>query len=67
LCEGFIDWQRVFERMNWTKIIQIQKENGIDWYGRKLINKLYVDQRVKVRLDQDETRSVKTERRVRQG
>jgi hypothetical protein len=67
LCESFIDWQRVFEHVNWTKIIQILKENGIDWHGRILISKLYVDQSVKVRLDQDETRSVKTERGVRQG
>jgi hypothetical protein len=67
LCEGFIGWQRALEHVNWTKIIQILKENDINWHGKKLISKLYMDQSVKVRLDQDETRSVKTERRVRQG
>jgi hypothetical protein len=53
MCEGFIDWQRAFERVNWTKLIQILWENGVDWHGRKLISKLYVDQSAKVRLYQE--------------
>jgi hypothetical protein len=53
--------------VNWTKLTQILKESGIDWHGRKLISKLYVDQSVKVRLDQEKARSVKIERGVRQG
>jgi hypothetical protein len=39
--------------------MQILKENGIDWRERRLISKLYMEQCVKVRLDQGETRSVK--------
>ena len=58
----FIDWQKAFDHVNWTKLMQILKISGIDWHGRRLISKLYVDQRVKVRLDQGETRSG-----VRQG
>jgi hypothetical protein len=27
----FIDWQKTFDRVNWTKLIQILKETGIDW------------------------------------
>jgi len=38
--------------------MEILKRNGIDWRERKLIRKLYVDQRVKIRLDRGETRSV---------
>ena len=34
---------------------------------KRLISKLYMDQRVKVRLDRGETRSVQTGRGVRQG
>jgi len=26
----FIDWQKAFERVNWTKLMQILKETGID-------------------------------------
>ena len=44
----FIDWQKAFDRINWTKLIQILKRNGIDWCERRLFSKLYMDQRVKV-------------------
>jgi hypothetical protein len=40
---------------------------GIDWRERRLISKLYMDQSVKVGLDQGETKSVTTERRFRKG
>ena len=48
LCICFIDWQKEFDRVNWTKLIQILKRTGIDWRERRLISKLYMDQRVKV-------------------
>jgi len=63
----FVDWQKAFDRVNWTKLMQILKRTGIDWRERRLISKLYMDQRVKVRLDRGETRSVKTGSGVRQG
>jgi hypothetical protein len=47
--------------------MQILKGAGSDWHKRRLISKLYMDQRVKVRLDQGETRSVKIGRGIRQG
>jgi hypothetical protein len=40
---------------------------GIDWCERRLISKLYMEQSVKIRLDQGETRSVKIGKGVRQG
>jgi hypothetical protein len=40
LCACFIDGQKVFDRVNWTKLMQIVKEIGIDWRERKLISKL---------------------------
>ena len=43
------------------------KRTGIDWRERRLISKLYMDQRVKVRLDRGETGSMKIGRGVRQG
>ena len=67
LCVSFIDWQKVFGRVNWTKLMQILKGNGIDWCERRLIGNLFMAQSVKVRLNRGETRSVKTGRRVRQG
>jgi retron-type reverse transcriptase len=62
----FIDWQKVFDRVNWTKLMQILRETGIDWRERRLISNWYMAQSVKVRLNRGETRSVKIGR-VRQG
>jgi len=47
-CICFIDWQKAFDRVNWTKLMQILKRTGIDWRERRLISKLHMDQRVKV-------------------
>ena len=47
--------------------MQILKGNGNDWRERKLTSKLYMDQKVKARLDRGETRSVQTGRGVRRG
>jgi hypothetical protein len=38
VCVCFIDWQKVFERVNWTNIMHILKETGIDWCERRLIS-----------------------------
>jgi len=67
LCICLIDWQKAFDRVNWTKLMQILKRTGIDWRERRLISKLCRDQRIKVRLDRGETRSVQIGRRIRQG
>jgi len=63
----FIEWQKAFDRVNWTKLMQIVRETSIDWRERILISNLYMAQSVKVRLNRGETRSVKTGRGVRQG
>jgi hypothetical protein len=31
VCVCVIDWQTAFDRVNWTKLIQILKGPGIDW------------------------------------
>jgi len=66
LCVCLIDWQKAFGRVNWTKLMQILKRTGIDWRERRLISKMYMDQRVKVRLDRGDTRFVQIGRGVRQ-
>ena len=37
LCVCFIDWQKAFDRVNWTKLMHILKGNGIDWREKRLI------------------------------
>ena len=66
LCVCFVDWQKAFDRINWTKLMQILKETCIDWRERRLISNLYMAQSVKVRLNRGETRIVKIGRGVRQ-
>ena len=36
LCVCFIDWQKAFDGVNWTKCLQILKGSGIDWHKRRL-------------------------------
>jgi len=47
--------------------MQILKRTGIDWRERRLISKLYIDQRVKVRMFRGETISMQIGRGLRQG
>ena len=35
LCVCFIDWKKAFDRLNWTKLIQILKGTGIAWRERR--------------------------------
>jgi len=67
LCVCFIDWKQAFDRVKWTKLMQILKGTGIDWRERRLISNLYMAQRVRVRLNRGETRSVTIGRGVRPG
>jgi hypothetical protein len=66
LCSYFIDRQKAFDQVNWANLMQILKGAGIGWRQR-LIEKFYMDQSVKLKLGQGETRSLMTGRGVRQG
>jgi hypothetical protein len=67
ICVCFIDWQKTFDHVKWTKLMEILKKTGIDWRERRLISRLYMDQSVTVRLDQGVTKNVRIGRGVRQG
>jgi hypothetical protein len=41
--------------VNWSKLMQIIRGTGINWREGILISKLYMDQGVKLRLDEAET------------
>jgi hypothetical protein len=64
LCACFIDWKKAFERVKWTTLMQILKGTGRARRRRRLVTKLYMDESVKARLGQVETRNVKTGRGV---
>jgi len=61
LCVGFIDCQKAYGHVNWTKLMQILKNIGMKWYERRFITKLDMDQHVEVWMDQGDPMSVKTE------
>jgi Reverse transcriptase (RNA-dependent DNA polymerase). len=63
----FIDWQKAFDRVDWTKLLEILRNIGVNWREHRLIRNLYMGQRLKLRLNQGETNSVKIGRGVRQG
>jgi len=52
-------WQKVFDRVNWTRLMQILKGISIDERKRRLISRLYMDRSVKIRLEQADTREVR--------
>jgi hypothetical protein len=63
----FIDCQKAFDPVNWTKLMQILKETTIDWQEKRLISNLCMAQSVKVRLNRGKKRSVEILRGVRKG
>jgi hypothetical protein len=67
ICICFTDWQKAFDHVKLTKLMRILKKTGTDWRKRRLISKLYIDQSVKVQLNQGVTKSVKIGRGVREG
>ena len=42
----FVDFEKAFDRVKWTKLWHILKTIGIDWRDRRLINNLYLQQEV---------------------
>jgi len=37
LCVCFIGWHKAFDRVNWTKLMEILRRTGIDWRERRMI------------------------------
>jgi len=48
----FKDCQKAFERVNWNKLMQIPEVTSMDWREGRFISKPYMDQSIKIRLDQ---------------
>jgi len=63
----FVDLEKAFDRVSWTRLMSILKDKGIDWKERRLIKNLYEQQRVIVRVNGKSSDEIKIERGVRQG
>ena len=56
-----------FDHVDWTKLLEMLRNIGVNWRELLLFRNLYMGQRVKLRLNQGKTDSVKIGRGVRQG
>jgi hypothetical protein len=45
----FVDYEKAFDRVDWTKLMEILKCLGVDWKERRLITSLYMGQTATVR------------------
>jgi hypothetical protein len=43
-----MDWQKAFDRVNWSKLKQALKKNDSDCSQRRYIRKVYRDQNVRI-------------------
>jgi hypothetical protein len=63
----FVDYEKAFDRVNWTKLMRILKDLGVDWKDRRLIKDLYMGQTATVRTGQGTAGPCIIGRGVRQG
>jgi hypothetical protein len=63
----FIDFEKAFDRVNWKKLMEILGRLSIDWKDRRLIRNLYHNQKVTIRIGEEESDPAIVGRGVRQG
>ena len=63
----FIDFEKAFDKVNWTKMLEIMKNIGIDHRDRRLVENLYMNQTSIVRVNNVMTERCIIGQGVRQG
>src|SRR6218665_1018993 len=63
----FVDFEKAFDRVKWTKLRHILKTMGIDWRNRRLISNLYLQQEAIIRVGNGYSKSAYIGRGLRQG
>ena len=63
----FVDFEKAFDRVNWSKMMEILNDIGVDWRDRRLLVNLYMKQEVMVRVSGTCTEATEIGRGVRQG
>jgi len=61
----FVDYEKGFDRVKWSKLMRILEGIGIDERDRQLIRNLYLEQKVKIRVGSENSRSGELGRGVR--
>jgi hypothetical protein len=55
MCVCFIDWKKDFDRVNWTKLLEILRNIRVNWRERILIHNLHMGQRVSLKIKGEQT------------
>src|SRR6218665_2715647 len=63
----FVDFEKAFDRVKWTKLWHILKTIGIDWRDRRLISNLYLQQEAIIRVGNGYSKPAYIGRGLRQG
>jgi hypothetical protein len=63
----YIDYEKAFDRVNWSKMLEILADIGVDWKDRRLILNLYSKQTAFVRIGENLSEGCIIGRGVRQG
>jgi hypothetical protein len=63
----FVDFEKAFDRINWVTLMEALREIGVDWRDRRLIQELYLQQEVVMRVADGESEPGIVGRGVRQG
>jgi hypothetical protein len=63
----FVDYEKAFDRVNWSKLMKILERIGVDEKDRQLIRHLYLSQSVVVRVNGGNSEPGLLGRGVRQG
>ncbi|KAG1715012.1 Multidrug resistance-associated protein 4 [Nymphon striatum] len=63
----FIDYEKAFDRVNWTYLLKLLKQLEVDWRDRKLITALYMNQSAVMRVGGNTSDKCTLGRGVRQG
>ena len=63
----YIDYTKVFDKVNHNKLLQIMRQIGIPQLKSKLIYNLYWKQHAKVKFENNMTERIRIEKGVRQG
>ena len=63
----FVDFEKVLDRVNWIKMMEVLTKIGVDWRHERMICSLYMEQTETVRVGAECSEPSVVGREVRQG
>ena len=63
----FVDFEKAFDRVNWTTLMDTLRQIGIAWIDRKLIKNLYMNQTAAITIENEQSQAATIGQGVRQG